>query len=98
MATVITVRDVPDEVRDQLAAQARERGQSLQAYLLTLLHRQAAFSRNRDLLAEIADELRDDAGNGAGADAPDAADVLAGQGRRGPTPSGTRARRGRAPA
>lgn len=74
MATVITVRDVPNEVRDVLAEQARERGQSLQAYLLSLLRRQAAFSRNRQLLAEIESELSD--GRGAGSDAPDAADVL----------------------
>lgn len=75
MATVVTVRDVPDEVRDVLAEQARERGQSLQAYLLSVLRRQAAFSRNRQLLAEIESDLS--GGRGAGPDAPDAADVLA---------------------
>ncbi len=75
MATVVTVRDVPDDVRDVLAEQARERGQSLQAYLLSVLRQQAAFSRNRQLLAEIESELR--GGRGAGTDAPDAADILA---------------------
>jgi hypothetical protein len=75
MATVVTVRDVPDEVRDVLAEQARERGQSLQAYLLSILRRQAAFSRNRQLLAQIESDLG--GGQGAGSDAPDAADVLA---------------------
>jgi hypothetical protein len=75
MSTVVTVRDVPDEVRDLLAQQARERGQSLQAYLLGVLRRQAAFSRNRQMLAEIGSELN--GGDGAGPDAPDAADVLA---------------------
>jgi hypothetical protein len=75
MSTVVTVRDVPDEVRDLLAQQARERGQSLQAYLLGVLRRQAAFSRNRQVLAEIESELS--GGEGAGPDAPDAADVLA---------------------
>ena len=75
MATVVTVRDVPDDVRDMLAEQARERGQSLQAYLLSVLRRQAAFSRNRQLLAEIESELS--GGQGAGPDAQDAADVLA---------------------
>lgn len=77
MATVVTVRDVPDEVRDVLAEQARERGQSLQAYLLAILRRQAAYSRNRQMLAEIESELS--GGGGAGPDAPDAADVLAGE-------------------
>jgi hypothetical protein len=75
VATVITIRDVPDEVRDLLAQDARERGQSLQAFLLGVLRRQAAFSRNRQLLAEIETDLS--LVDGAQADAPDAADVLA---------------------
>lgn len=75
MTTAVTVRDVPDDVRDVLAQQARERGQSLQAYLLAVLRRQATFSRNRQLLAEIESELRVE--GGAGSDAPDASDVLA---------------------
>lgn len=75
MAVVLTIRDVPDEVRDLLAQQARERGQSLQAYLLAVLNRQADFCRNRQLLAELSDEL--DGGLGAGPTAPDAADLLA---------------------
>lgn len=75
MSVVLTVRDVPEEVRDLLARDARERGQSLQAFLLSVLRRQAAFSRNRQLLAEIEEDLR--AGGGAGADAPDATELLA---------------------
>ena len=71
---VLTIRDVPDEVRDALARDARERGQSLQAFLLGVLVRQAAFSGNRRLLDEIERDLA--AGGGAGADAPDAAQVL----------------------
>lgn len=71
---VVTIRDVPDEVRDALAREARERGQSLQSYLLNVLNRQAAFSRNRRLLDGIERDLA--AGGGAGADAPDAAKVL----------------------
>ena len=31
--TSITIRDVPDEVRDELAARARRSGRSLQEYL-----------------------------------------------------------------
>ncbi len=33
----LLIRDVPDEVRDTLAARARSRGLSMQAYLLELL-------------------------------------------------------------
>jgi hypothetical protein len=76
MVTAVTVRDVPEEVRDLLAQQARERGQSLQAYLLGVLRRQARFSRNRELLAEIESELRAE-GGGAGTEAPDSCEVLA---------------------
>ena len=75
MPVVITIRDVPEDVRDVLAQQARERGQSLQAYLLAVLNRQADFCRNRQLLDEISQEL--DSGGGADQDAPDAAELLA---------------------
>jgi antitoxin FitA len=84
MGVVVTVRDVPEDVRDSLAQEARERGQSLQAYLVSVLRRQAAFTRNRQLLAEIQDDLA--ATGGADEGAPDAADLL------------ERARTARAPA
>ncbi len=80
MANVITIRDVPDEVRDLLAQEARDRGQSLQAFLLSVLRRQAAFSRNRHLLAEIESDLGRD--GGADTQAPDPAEVLAEERRR----------------
>jgi antitoxin FitA len=75
VTVALTIRDVPDDVRDALSRSARERGQSLQAFLLGLLTRQAEFSRNREILAVIDRDLA--AGGGVGADAPDAADVLA---------------------
>lgn len=37
MGVAITVRDVPDEVRDELAARAARAGQSLQEYLRAML-------------------------------------------------------------
>jgi plasmid stability protein len=55
--TTVTIRDVPDDVRDALATQARERGQSLQAHLLELLRQQARFARNRQILLEIAERF-----------------------------------------
>lgn len=76
MVTAVTIRDVPEDVRDLLAQQARERGQSLQAYLLGILRRQAQFSRNRELLAEIESELSAE-GGGAGPEARDSQEVLA---------------------
>jgi hypothetical protein len=75
MAYTLTIRDVSDDVRDALTREARERGQSLQAFLLGVLERQARFSRNRQILGEIERDLA--LGGGAGADAPDASDVLA---------------------
>lgn len=72
---VLTIRDVPEDVKEALVRGARERGQSLQAFVLSVLEREAAFGRNRELLAEIDRELAE--GGGAGADAPDASDLIA---------------------
>ncbi|GEM_PF-490586 len=74
MSVTLTIRDVPEDVRDALSRDARERGQSLQAFLLNVLKRQGDFSRNRQILAEIDDDLT--AGGGAGPDAPDAAELI----------------------
>ena len=75
MTTVLTIRDVPVDVKAALAQQARERGQSLQAFALAVLKRQADFSRNRQSLVDVEHDLAD--GGGAGTEAPSAADVLA---------------------
>lgn len=71
---VLTIRDVPEGVKEALAQDAREKGQSLQAFLLGVLRRQAAFSRNRQLLSEVERDLAE--GGGAGDDAPDASTLL----------------------
>jgi plasmid stability protein len=42
MAVQITVRDVPEKVRDELAARAALQGKSMQEYLRTELERLAA--------------------------------------------------------
>ncbi len=46
----IQIRDVPEELRDRLGALARERGQSLQAYLLDLVSDEV---RRQDNLAAL---------------------------------------------
>lgn len=42
MAVQITVRDVPEQVRDELAARAARQGKSMQEYLRAELERLAA--------------------------------------------------------
>ena len=49
----IQVRDVPEQVRDTLAEVARSRGQSMQAYLLSLLEEDARRARNVMLLKRV---------------------------------------------
>jgi len=66
--TVLTIRDVPDEVRDALANEAKARGQSMQAYLLGVLKRQADFSYNRSIIIEIEADLLAHGGATAAAD------------------------------
>ncbi|NYH50755.1 MULTISPECIES: FitA-like ribbon-helix-helix domain-containing protein [Nocardiopsis] len=48
----IQVKDVPDEVREILTVEAKRSGKSLQAYLLTLLEREARFVRNREIVEQ----------------------------------------------
>ena len=86
----ITIRDVPEPVRAALAAEARRRGQSLQAYLSGVLGRQADFARNADLLVEIEEGFgRHGGGLASGAPAP--SEVLE-QARAGPEPQPEEAR------
>lgn len=54
----LQIRDVPEEVRAELAERARAQGQSLQAFLLALVEQEARRSRNLPLLNRFAD--RDD--------------------------------------
>ena len=49
----LQIRDVPDDVRDALVAQARQPGQSLQAYLLDLVRQQAQRANNAVLLGRF---------------------------------------------
>jgi antitoxin FitA len=54
----ITIRDVPDEVRDELAARARLSGRSLQEYLRTELERLASRPDPDVLIARSRDRAK----------------------------------------
>lgn len=51
MPVAITVRDVPDEVRNELAARAARDGRSLQEYLRVMLVEVAARPSASDVIA-----------------------------------------------
>lgn len=51
MSVAITVRNVPDDVRDELAARAARAGQSLQEYLRTMYLDVTSRPSNDDVLA-----------------------------------------------
>jgi antitoxin FitA len=51
MSVQITIRDVPGEVRDELASRAARRGQSMQEFLRGELERLASRPPIEDLLA-----------------------------------------------
>jgi plasmid stability protein len=51
MSVAITVRDVPDEVRDELAARAARAGKSLQEYVRGMLIASAARPPVDDVIA-----------------------------------------------
>jgi antitoxin FitA len=51
MAVAITVRNVPDQVRDELAARAARTGMSLQEYVRNLLVQTSARPAVDDLIA-----------------------------------------------
>lgn len=53
MAVTITIRNVPEDVRNELAARAARSGHSMQAYLSLQLAALAAQPDPDDVLAEI---------------------------------------------
>jgi plasmid stability protein len=66
MRVAITIRGVPDEVRDELAARAARAGKSLQEYLRGMLVESAARQPVEDVIARArarvnATEVRVDA-------------------------------------
>jgi plasmid stability protein len=51
MAVAITIRNIPDETRDELAARAARAGQSLQEYLRANLIEQASRPTQAEIIA-----------------------------------------------
>lgn len=49
----LQIRDVPESVRDSLAAAARAKGQSLQNYLREIVTREAGFASNAHALDQV---------------------------------------------
>lgn len=70
----IQVRDVPVDLRNALAAAARTRGQSMQAYLMTLFEEARRRERNLDLLKQL-----DSLGGGYSGPGANAVDEIAEQ-------------------
>lgn len=62
MSVAITVRDVPDEVRDELAARAARAGKSLQEYLRGMLVATAARPPVDDVIARARARVETTAG------------------------------------
>jgi antitoxin FitA len=54
MSVAIQIKDVPEEVRDAIAARAATRGQTTQVYLRALLEREFRAERNKRLLESLA--------------------------------------------
>jgi antitoxin FitA len=57
MSVAITVREVPDAVRDELAARAARSGRSMQEYLRALLVEQASKPSREDLIARVRERV-----------------------------------------
>ncbi|WP_034515660.1 FitA-like ribbon-helix-helix domain-containing protein [Actinomyces slackii] len=68
----LQIRNVPDDVRDALAERARARGESLQAYLLDVVTREARCHRNVELLERISKRFE----GGSQQSSPNSADIL----------------------
>lgn len=54
MTVALQIRNVPEHVRDALAQRAQQLGQSMQAYLLDVVEREARFASNVDMFRRTA--------------------------------------------
>lgn len=53
MSVALQIRDVPEDVRDALAARAAQSGESLQRFLLRLITQEAEHQRNLAIVADL---------------------------------------------
>jgi plasmid stability protein len=58
MSVAITIRDVPEDVRDELAARASRAGQSLQEYVRAILVERSSKPAASDWLAQVRGRVR----------------------------------------
>lgn len=58
MAVQITIRNVPDAVRNELASRAAAEGRSMQEYLRLALERLASLPTNESLIRQIRERKR----------------------------------------
>lgn len=58
MATTMTIRHVPEEVRNELAARAARTGRSLQEYMLDEIIRIASKPSVADLVVDVRERKR----------------------------------------
>ncbi|TAN21232.1 MAG: hypothetical protein EPN33_11420 [Acidobacteria bacterium] len=58
MAVQITIRNVPDAVRNELASRAAAEGRSMQEYLRLALERLASQPTNESLMRQIRERKR----------------------------------------
>ncbi|WP_026929068.1 hypothetical protein [Glycomyces tenuis] len=58
----LLIHSVPDKDLEQIQAEAEARQQSLQDYMLEIIHERATGSRNRRKLAEIEERLKREGG------------------------------------
>lgn len=56
--TTITIRNVPEETRNELAARAARRGQSLQEFMLRLARQEAEQPDMEDWIAQVRENRR----------------------------------------
>jgi hypothetical protein len=58
MSRTVTIRNVPDEVADELVQRANSSGRSLQSFVLSLLCREARTPAIDEVLAGVRDDAR----------------------------------------
>ena len=66
MSSLLQIRDVPEQTRRELKARAAARGQSLNAYLLDLVNREAARPTVAEVLQRAAQRAERASGSAAG--------------------------------